>query len=421
LFCLSRPTRLTAIHWLTIVCLSTIFLVASTDDARADKANKIKAAKHYDQGKAYFRVGEFSLCAKEFAASYALQVKSGALFNGARCNEEAGNLKEAIRLFDQYIKADSAGTNVTEATARSAALKTKVAGAKNPEDPGKDPPPGKALNGTLIVIAPDGARILLDSKEVGKGRFEGTVQAGGHTLRVLAEGMRPYQSEVTIAGGEPRSIDVLLEKTSAAVITAPAKETDTFELGVSTATGVKLRGDQPLVVSIRAEAALRLGKRVNLGVFAEYGAIDNNNNCGYSMPGPEPETPFDFGEHFQFNNCSYLLGGAQLYIHVLPEGKLDPYLGIAPGFRAGFTEWTPHLAGEPQRQESEVFPAIVLGLRGGVNYHPRPQMPGWEVGAYVESLITLLGQEASEEFDRDDSAEYVFVTLFLGLRSTVAF
>ena len=81
----------------------------------------------------------------------------------------------------------------------------------------------------------------------------------------------------------------------------------------------------------------------------------------------------------------------------------------------------PRKDSEKQRQESEIFPAIVVGLRGGLNYHPRSQMPGWEVGAYVESSITALGQETSEEFDNGNDLEYVFVTLFAGIRSTVAF
>jgi hypothetical protein len=401
--------------------MASLFLVTSAAQVQADDTSDIEAAKHYDQGKAYFRVGEFALCAKSFAASYALRPKAGALFNAARCNEEHGNLEEAIKLFDQYISIDAAGANVAEATARSAALKTKLEEAKNPVEPVKDPIPAQPLTGKLTVTAPANAQIFIDSNEVGKGTFEGEIKAGGHTLRVIAEGMRPYQSEVSITGGEPRTIDVLLEAVAPATIITPGEETDAFELGVSMATGVKLRGDQPLVANVRAEAALRLGKRVNLGLFAEYGTIDTAGSCGYTMPGPEPETPFDFGERFQFSNCSYFLGGAQLYVHLLPKGKLDPYLGIAPGFRFGFTEWTPHLAGVKQEQESEIFPAIVVGLRGGLNYHPRPQMPGWEVGAYLESSITALGQETSEEFDIGNSNEYVFVTLFGGIRSTVAF
>lgn len=401
---------------------AAVSLLVSSKPVHADEARDAEAVKHYEQGKAYFRVREFDLCAKEFAASQALRPKAGALFNQARCNEESGNLEEAIELFSQYIQTASEGTFVTEARARSAALKTRLEEVSKPPLPVKEATP-IPLKGKLTVTAPAGSQIFIDSKEVGNGRFEGELKAGGHTLRVLAKGMRPYQSEISIAGGEPRAIDVLLEEDVGAStrVTAKRAETDTFELGASTASGIKLRGDRPMVVIIRAEAALRVGKRVNLGLFVEHGAIDTSGSCGFSMPGPTPATPFDFGERFQFNDCSYLLGGAQLYVHLLPKGRIDPYLGVAPGFRAGFTKWTPHLAGEPQKQESEFFPAIVVGLRAGLNYHPLPQLPAWQVGAYFESAITALGQEASEEFDRADEAEYVFMTVLAGIRSTMVF
>ena len=40
--------------------------------------------------------------------------------------------------------------------------------------------------------------ILLDSVHIGVGRFEGKVKSGGHTRRVVAVGMRFYQSEIVV-------------------------------------------------------------------------------------------------------------------------------------------------------------------------------------------------------------------------------
>jgi hypothetical protein len=412
---LLKGTRFFWIPLFSLVCL-----LACVQAVQADDGSDQEAAKHYDQGKAYFRVGEYALCAREFGASYALRAKSGALFNQARCNEELSDLQVAIDLFAQYIASDPDGPHVSEATARKAALKTKLEQANKPD---KTPEPDLpkepvVLEGTLTIVAPAGARILIDSKEVGVGRFEGAVTQGGHWLRVVAEGMKPYQSEVSVIAGGARTIDVLLEEVVSLPVELPV-ETDSFELGASLATGVKLRGDRPLVATVRAEMALRLGRRVNLGLFAEYGEIDTAGSCGFDMPGATPQTPFDFGQRNQFNNCSFLLPGVQLYVHVLPDGPFDPYLGVAPGIRFGFTEWTPHFAGEALDKRSEIFPAIVVGVRGGINYHPRPQMPGWEVGAYVETSIVPLAQEANEEADIEDPN--VYMTLFAGLRSTVAF
>jgi hypothetical protein len=65
--------------------------------------------------------------------------------------------------------------------------------------------------GKLVVEAPAGATILLDEKEVGTGRVEQTVAAGGHQVRVTAPGMHPYQTEIVVQDRETRHIQVALE------------------------------------------------------------------------------------------------------------------------------------------------------------------------------------------------------------------
>jgi hypothetical protein len=65
--------------------------------------------------------------------------------------------------------------------------------------------------GKLIVETPRDATVFLDGKLVGVGRVEKAIASGGHQLRVTAQAMRPYQSEVTIRDNETRSVNVLLE------------------------------------------------------------------------------------------------------------------------------------------------------------------------------------------------------------------
>ena len=120
-----RDVIATSVHrWLCRLVAFSI-VIGSGQIALADKNREKKAAKHYEQGKAYFRVGEFALCASEFQASHALEAKPGALFNQARCSEELGDLGTAIKLFEQYLVADPEGAHVSEATARRAALTRK--------------------------------------------------------------------------------------------------------------------------------------------------------------------------------------------------------------------------------------------------------------------------------------------------------
>jgi hypothetical protein len=65
--------------------------------------------------------------------------------------------------------------------------------------------------GKLAIEAPAGAAVFVDGAQVGLGKADVTVPSGGHQLRVTAQGMRPYQTEVVIQDKETRSLNVVLE------------------------------------------------------------------------------------------------------------------------------------------------------------------------------------------------------------------
>ena len=64
--------------------------------------------------------------------------------------------------------------------------------------------------GEIKILSIPRAHIFIDAKEVGVGGFLGKVPSGGHTLRVVAEGMQPYQSELVVADDEKRTVEVPL-------------------------------------------------------------------------------------------------------------------------------------------------------------------------------------------------------------------
>jgi hypothetical protein len=70
--------------------------------------------------------------------------------------------------------------------------------------------------GKLVVEAPAGATIFLDGRQVGVGKTEQSVASGGHQLRVVENGMRPYQTEIVVQDRETRSLNVALEAQAAA-------------------------------------------------------------------------------------------------------------------------------------------------------------------------------------------------------------
>lgn len=278
--------------------------------------------------------------------------------------------------------------------------------------------PTVSNEGTLKITTAPNAQIILDAEVVGTGTFEGKVKSGGHTLRIVAGGMRPYQSEILVSADQVRTIDVPLEPEGGGVVVMSKPEEDSpwVEIAGSLGAGFKNRNERPLLVTARIEIALRLGKRVNFGTFGEYGSIDTGNACGFDIPGPFPTTEFDFGPRNQFQKCWYFLTGTQLYVHILPKQRIDPYVGIAPAFRFGFAEWKSYVAGEEIDQHDNFFPAIVVGVRAGVNYHPTPQFKAWEVGGYVEGSITAFGEEANDTGGGD-----TFVSFLGGVRTSLQF
>lgn len=65
--------------------------------------------------------------------------------------------------------------------------------------------------GRLIVRGGARDNIFVDGKQVGVGSWEGRLRPGGHSLKVTADGMRPFQTEVVIQDGQTRTIEPGLE------------------------------------------------------------------------------------------------------------------------------------------------------------------------------------------------------------------
>ena len=286
------------------------------------------------------------------------------------------------------------------------------------------PPKPVVHEGTLKITTLPNAEILLDQQLVGTGSYEAKVKSGGHTLRVVAGGMRPYQSEIVVGDDENRTIDVPLEKEPEKIIVQqpppgpPPEDLPTFEAAVAMGAGVKIHGDKPLVTTLRAEIALRLGHRTNFGLFAEYGQISTSGACGFDMPGPMPSTPYDFGTHFQFNSCKYVMPGLQLYIHARPKQQIDPYFGLAPGFRFQFADFTQYFGGIAGTERTEIWPAIVANVRAAVDYHPRGGDDNWQVTGFIDAAITVIGDEDAKDLGYNDGGAS-YLSIIGGLRTSL--
>jgi hypothetical protein len=65
--------------------------------------------------------------------------------------------------------------------------------------------------GQLVVTTDGDATVVVDGKEVGKGRFEGSVAAGSHDVSVVETGKKTYEAQIELRDGETRSMQVTLE------------------------------------------------------------------------------------------------------------------------------------------------------------------------------------------------------------------
>jgi hypothetical protein len=293
--------------------------------------------------------------------------------------------------------------------------------------------------GRLSVTTLAGASVLIDGQRVGLGHFEGKIKSGGHTLRVEAEGMHPYQSEVMIADDENRSVDVPLEKV---YVPPPLEEKGPgFELGLQYGPGVKLHGDQPLQEMVRVDVGWRPGWPTNLGLYLELGDIAASGACGSSMPGPSGFTPTGLDVRDSFRSCAYAKAGFQIAVHFLPAHRFDPWFAIDPGFRLTFFDYRTYDPLGQQQPNSGANtrpePAVDLGLRVGLDWHPVAGYRPWAIGPYASLVFTPIANENPAQNDNNnnnggnnnlqpgnvitDNGPATYLSLFFGLRTSLAF
>ena len=286
-------------------------------------------------------------------------------------------------------------------------------------------------DGRLTVTSQPDASISIDGKVVGSGKFEGKLRSGGHTLRVEAEGMRAYQSEVVLADDENRSVDVPLERL---VLQAQAAPTGpSFDLGLSGGPGVKLHGDQPWMNVVRLDVGFRLGWPVKLGLYAEYGVIDASGACGTDAHGASPTQPLDLSVRNSFQSCTFAKAGLELAVHFLPAHAIDPWIAVEPGARMTFYDFTSFdpLSGTSATTSSGL-PALDVGGRVGVDWHPVRSFRPWALGVYGSLVYTVIADENPATNAGNDTTAppgvhngginpVQYFSMFFGLRSSLTF
>jgi hypothetical protein len=223
------------------------------------------AKEAYESAKLLFGVGDFGAALIKFNAAYDASKDVRLLWNVATCESKLHHYARAVGLVHQYLK-QGAGTlpeqdrldaeqtvRVLEPLTSTVRVTVNEAGAEvyvddqlvgvTPIEPQlvdigvhkvrvhkaefEDSTQDMTVNGGAVVsvdltlhpIVHEGTvsvhagpkdAILLDGQPVGAGSWSGNLKSGGHTLRVTAQGMLPYQSEVLVQDGQQRNIEVTL-------------------------------------------------------------------------------------------------------------------------------------------------------------------------------------------------------------------
>jgi hypothetical protein len=452
-----------------LVCALVVVATATAAFAQQPKVDPKQAAIHSKQAKAYFDTRQYDEAIVEFKKAYDLDPKPVTLFKIASAYYAKADYQGAIDYYAKYLQNDPDGPLAQQALDFTAVAKKELDAQKakaDAEAKAKADAEAKQRADAEAEKKRVAAQAHIKQAEafaqagawVGAGdEYRAAADAGDNPDFLIEAGAayakqpdnekaraayQDYLAKVPLGGKSDemrgkvaeltRAIDKAVADRAAederqrqlalkAQIAARPEEEPAFELAASLAPGVKLHGDNPFVVALRAEAALRIGRRVNLGVYAEYARISTSGSCGTELPGPEPATDYDFGPRGQAQSCSYVMPGLQLFIHILPKPKheLDPYLGLTPGFRFGFMDYkkTFDMMSESQ---NHTFIGIQLGFRAGLTYHLSPGAHAWTVGGFVEGVYQVIGDDEAETIS-SDNGRHDYWSVFIGGRSTVLF
>jgi hypothetical protein len=263
--------------------------------------------------------------------------------------------------------------------------------------------------GKVDVVTQPNAEIFLDGAKVGVGRYAHVVKSGGHTLRVVAEGMRSYQTEIVVSDDETRRIDVPLEREVVVEPTKPKLWGPGGEIAASLGVGDKIRQGGAGVFDLRLEIGVKPGWPTELAFVVDVGSIvPGSNNCGSDFHGPQPASQLDVSVRYAFQNCLYVKPGLLFGLHFTPRSRFDVYASIEAGFRFGFASSTSYdpLAAPPTAASTELLLGVDVGGRLGVDFHPfRREAPGatkpsmasqWGVGVFASGLATIISKEGPD-------------------------
>jgi len=172
----------------------------------------------YEGGKLLFKDHDFEGAATKFKVAYHSSRDPRLLWNLATCEKQMRHYARASELVDRYL---AEAAKVASPELLDEARRTQVA-------------LHQFFSAVTLQVKPDGARVLLDGKEVGQAPIESPVpvDVGSHTLRAEKDGFKASEISMLVPGQTPMSFTIsLVEDEARGILTVvPADASDAVSL-----------------------------------------------------------------------------------------------------------------------------------------------------------------------------------------------
>lgn len=172
-----------------------IFVYAGTLSAQSgDKEAKL----HYKQGVAFFKEGNYKMALAEFLKSDELKSNWKLKLNIGICYYNLNRFIKAKNVLIEYL--DEGGGEVSEDKKDKANdLLEKIS---------------KVLADVKIETNVENATVYVDDKEIAQTPMKKpfTLKSGLYSIRIEADGYKPYVKDISLAGGDSKVLDVTLIK-----------------------------------------------------------------------------------------------------------------------------------------------------------------------------------------------------------------
>lgn len=162
------------------LCAVSLLAVTWAAPALADEASQ--ARELFQAAQRLYKANKFAEAIAKFEEALAAKPHPVIHFNIARCYEQLGEPAKALRSYRDYLRLAPDAKDRDAVTTTAAGLEKKLA--------------AKGLQQLLVLAEPDGARVEVDGKDLGRAPASVELVAGEHKVRVTADGFDP--SERTI-------------------------------------------------------------------------------------------------------------------------------------------------------------------------------------------------------------------------------